>query len=290
MSNQPASSLRPCTPGSHQYTAPKGMLCPLQGPVLHAEVRSHLSAEEMQGRWGGRRMQRGAVTAQGTAVEYNTCCHCCSHALDAQHVGACWAVRHVRWPTSTVTAWTSPVQCCRPQRAQCAGARGLLPGLCGCRGALPLPSDFRPPEPPLQQFQHAEGLGDARLRAAAAAVSMPSVQERVGFEARAMALEHRHCPEHTPALHHYDARQALLVMRYLEPPHIILRSCLALPAAQQQPLKRPADAVARAAACHALSRVMALRTSAAADNACLLLTRQTHALNAPAADPLHPGI
>ena len=49
------------------------------------------------------------------------------------------------------------------------------------------------------------------------------LQERVGTEARAMAEEHRHCPEHTPQVHHYDPVQALLVMRYLEPPHTILR-------------------------------------------------------------------
>ena len=43
-------------------------------------------------------------------------------------------------------------------------------------------------------------------------------QDRVGFEARALAEEYRLCPEHTPQVHHYDQAQALLVMRYLEPP------------------------------------------------------------------------
>ena len=46
------------------------------------------------------------------------------------------------------------------------------------------------------------------------------------MEAQAMAEEARHCPEHVPKLHHFDATMALLVMDYLPPPHDILRSAL----------------------------------------------------------------
>lgn len=41
-----------------------------------------------------------------------------------------------------------------------------------------------------------------------------------------MAEEAKHCPQHVPRLHHFDAAMALLVMDYLPPPHDILRRAL----------------------------------------------------------------
>ena len=36
-------------------------------------------------------------------------------------------------------------------------------------------------------------------------------------------IAHGYCPQHVPKVHLYDAPMSVIVMRYLEPPHIILR-------------------------------------------------------------------
>ena len=53
--------------------------------------------------------------------------------------------------------------------------------------------------------------------------SWPLTQERVRYEAEALIQAHKFCPEHVPEVYVYDATMATIVMRYLEPPHIILR-------------------------------------------------------------------
>ena len=53
-----------------------------------------------------------------------------------------------------------------------------------------------------------------------------STQDRAKVEAAALAEEARHCPEHVPALYHFDPTLALTVMQYLPPPHDILRRAL----------------------------------------------------------------
>ncbi len=61
-----------------------------------------------------------------------------------------------------------------------------------------------------------------------------SLQQRIGFEAKALETENRYCPAHTPTLYLYDPRMALIVMQYLALPHVILRLvsfvCLAISA------------------------------------------------------------
>ena len=51
----------------------------------------------------------------------------------------------------------------------------------------------------------------------------PLTQERVRYEAEALQNAHGYCPEHVPVVHLYDPKMSIIVMRYLEPPHIILR-------------------------------------------------------------------
>lgn len=53
--------------------------------------------------------------------------------------------------------------------------------------------------------------------------SWPLTQERVRYEAEALIQAHKFCPEHVPEVYVYDSTMATIVMRYLEPPHIILR-------------------------------------------------------------------
>ncbi|KAJ4966301.1 hypothetical protein NE237_018150 [Protea cynaroides] len=54
----------------------------------------------------------------------------------------------------------------------------------------------------------------------------PMTKERAYFEARALK-EHGHlCPDHVPEVYHFDRTMSLIGMRYLEPPHIILRKGL----------------------------------------------------------------
>lgn len=52
------------------------------------------------------------------------------------------------------------------------------------------------------------------------------VQDRVRYEADALREQHRLCPEHVPAVYHFDPQNALIVMQYLPPPHVILRKSI----------------------------------------------------------------
>ncbi|DBB14334.1 TPA: hypothetical protein ACH3X3_004644 [Trebouxia sp. C0006] len=54
----------------------------------------------------------------------------------------------------------------------------------------------------------------------------PLTQDRVRYEADALRQQHSLCPEHVPALYHFDAQNALIVMQYLPPPHVILRRAI----------------------------------------------------------------
>ncbi|KHG09735.1 Methylthioribose kinase -like protein [Gossypium arboreum] len=51
-------------------------------------------------------------------------------------------------------------------------------------------------------------------------------QERAYFEAVALKQHGGLCPEHVPEVYHFDRTMSLIGMRYLEPPHIILRKGL----------------------------------------------------------------
>ena len=46
------------------------------------------------------------------------------------------------------------------------------------------------------------------------------------IEAEGLLEEGRHAPEHVPAMYHYSAQMALIVMEYLAPPHVMLRTGL----------------------------------------------------------------
>ncbi|XP_050210398.1 methylthioribose kinase [Mercurialis annua] len=56
--------------------------------------------------------------------------------------------------------------------------------------------------------------------------SWPMSKERAYFEARTLKEHGRLCPEHVPEVYHFDHTMCLIGMRYLEPPHIILRKGL----------------------------------------------------------------
>lgn len=51
-------------------------------------------------------------------------------------------------------------------------------------------------------------------------------KERAYFEAVALKEHGGLCPGHVPEVYHFDRTMSLIVMRYLEPPHIILRKGL----------------------------------------------------------------
>jgi 5-methylthioribose kinase len=51
-------------------------------------------------------------------------------------------------------------------------------------------------------------------------------RERAYFEASTLREHGRLCPEHTPEVYHFDRAMSLMGMRYIEPPHIILRKGL----------------------------------------------------------------
>lgn len=51
-------------------------------------------------------------------------------------------------------------------------------------------------------------------------------KERAYFEARALKEHGRLCPDHVPEVYHFDRPMSLIAMRYLKPPHIILRKGL----------------------------------------------------------------
>lgn len=46
------------------------------------------------------------------------------------------------------------------------------------------------------------------------------------FENAALREEAKHCPEHVPEVFHFDEKLALIAMRFVEPPHIIMRKAL----------------------------------------------------------------
>ncbi|XP_061373877.1 methylthioribose kinase [Gastrolobium bilobum] len=56
--------------------------------------------------------------------------------------------------------------------------------------------------------------------------SWPMTKERAYFESLALKEEGRLCPEHVPEVYHFDRTMSLIGMRYVEPPHIILRKGL----------------------------------------------------------------
>ncbi|XP_022149197.1 methylthioribose kinase [Momordica charantia] len=56
--------------------------------------------------------------------------------------------------------------------------------------------------------------------------SWPMTKERAYFEAVALRKHGQLCPNHVPDVYHFDRTMSLIGMRYLEPPHIILRKGL----------------------------------------------------------------
>lgn len=56
--------------------------------------------------------------------------------------------------------------------------------------------------------------------------SWPMTKERAYFEALTLKEHGRLCPAHVPEVYHFDRNMSLIGMRYLEPPHIILRKGL----------------------------------------------------------------
>ena len=56
--------------------------------------------------------------------------------------------------------------------------------------------------------------------------SWPMTKERAYFEAVALRELGRLNPEHVPEVYHFDQTMSLIGMRYLEPPHIIVRKGL----------------------------------------------------------------
>ncbi|ESR36154.1 hypothetical protein CICLE_v10028518mg [Citrus x clementina] len=56
--------------------------------------------------------------------------------------------------------------------------------------------------------------------------SWPMTKERAYFEALALKEHGKLCPDHVPEVYHFDRTMSLIGMRYLEPPHIILRKGL----------------------------------------------------------------
>ncbi|KAK9677745.1 hypothetical protein RND81_11G164200 [Saponaria officinalis] len=56
--------------------------------------------------------------------------------------------------------------------------------------------------------------------------SWPMTKERAYFEATTLKEHGRLCPAHVPEVYHFDRPMSLIGMRYLAPPHIILRKGL----------------------------------------------------------------
>ncbi|KAI4295706.1 hypothetical protein L6164_035723 [Bauhinia variegata] len=56
--------------------------------------------------------------------------------------------------------------------------------------------------------------------------SWPMTKERAYFETLTLKEHGRLSPEHVPEVYHFDRTMSLVAMRYLEPPHIILRKGL----------------------------------------------------------------
>ncbi|KAL6010239.1 hypothetical protein ACLOJK_000670 [Asimina triloba] len=57
-------------------------------------------------------------------------------------------------------------------------------------------------------------------------VSWPMTKERAYYEALALKEQGRLCSAHVPEVYHFDRTMSLIAMRYLKPPHIILRKGL----------------------------------------------------------------
>ncbi|MQL78220.1 hypothetical protein Taro_010658 [Colocasia esculenta] len=56
--------------------------------------------------------------------------------------------------------------------------------------------------------------------------SWPMTKERAYFETLALREHGNLCPDHVPEVYHFDRTMSLMGMRYLKPPHIILRKGL----------------------------------------------------------------
>ncbi|KAM7250256.1 hypothetical protein ACFE04_022139 [Oxalis oulophora] len=56
--------------------------------------------------------------------------------------------------------------------------------------------------------------------------SWPMTKERAYFESEALKQQGKLCPANVPEVYHFDRTMALIGMRYLKPPHIILRKGL----------------------------------------------------------------
>ncbi|KAL1557937.1 Methylthioribose kinase 1 [Salvia divinorum] len=56
--------------------------------------------------------------------------------------------------------------------------------------------------------------------------SWPMTKERAYFEASVLQEHGRLCPNRVPEVYHFDRKMCLIGMRYIEPPHIILRKGL----------------------------------------------------------------
>jgi len=56
--------------------------------------------------------------------------------------------------------------------------------------------------------------------------SWPLTLQRATFEANALMEERRLCPDFVPEVYHFDATKAMIVMRFIAPPNIILRRAL----------------------------------------------------------------
>ncbi|PON74719.1 Methylthioribose kinase [Parasponia andersonii] len=56
--------------------------------------------------------------------------------------------------------------------------------------------------------------------------SWPITKERAYFESTALKEHRRWSPNHAPEVYHFDRTMSLIGMRYLEPPHIVLRKGL----------------------------------------------------------------
>ncbi|CAN0564499.1 unnamed protein product, partial [Ectocarpus sp. 12 AP-2014] len=53
--------------------------------------------------------------------------------------------------------------------------------------------------------------------------SWPLTLDRAYYESEALIAAFKRCPAHSPEVYHADRTMATIVMRYIEPPHIILR-------------------------------------------------------------------
>ncbi|CAM9104315.1 unnamed protein product, partial [Heterosigma akashiwo] len=51
----------------------------------------------------------------------------------------------------------------------------------------------------------------------------PLTLERAYFEHCALERQHALCPERVPEVYHFNRELGLIVMRFIEPPHEILR-------------------------------------------------------------------